>query len=601
MKQNEISLKEYIKKNGKLITDGAMGTYYSIKSNNKSTISELANIEDPRLIKEIHKEYIDAGAKLIRTNTFLANCIALDISEEKRTKLLKEAYKIAKDATGDKDIFIAASIGPINTTADYTKKDIEKEYKAIINTFLDLGVNIFLFETFSSLDDIKTILKYLKTKKENSQVIVQFALMTTGQTRRGISGEKLVKKAKKMKEIDIYGFNCGTGPVHMYNNIKNIDFEDDIVSALPNAGFPEIIDRKTVYSENADYFGDRMEILFRNGVKILGGCCGTTPEHIRVLNTKLKDLSISKDKKNKPFKVKTSGIEIMSKKGEFRKKLDDDKFIIAAELDPPFSTDINKLMKAAKILKRSNVDLITVADSPIGKPRVNSVTISAKIKREIGIDVVPHICCRDRNIIALKSDLLGGHVENIRNLLLVTGDPISSSDRSEIKSVFNFNSVGLMKLVSSMNKETFKDNPYNFGGALDLNARNIKHELEKMYKKIEAGAEFFLTQPIYEEKPIKQLKKLKKKKGFKIFAGVMPLVSYRNVQFLNNELPGINIPSKYSERFKKDMSREAAERVGIDIAVDLANQIKPYADGFYFITPFNRATMIEKILLKLNL
>ena len=592
-------IKEYLKKNKVLITDGAMGTYYSQITGEDTTFSEIANIKNPSVIKRIHIEYIEAGANLIRTNTFLANSISLNVDRKEAKEIIKNGYRLAKEAIKDKKIFIAASIGPIINNKESTNEEIEEEYKFMVDSFIEVGVEIFLFETFSDIDEIVEIIKYIKKVKKDSFIITQFALMINGYTKKGIGVKTLIQKVKKMDEVDIYGFNCGTGPIHLYNNLKEIDFGEDIVSVLPNAGFPEIINRKTVYTNNPNYFSDIMVNIFELGVKIIGGCCGTTPQHIKMITKKMEEEIKIKGRIKKNIKEKGK-----KKKEEntFFDKLKKDEFVVAVELDPPFGTDIEKIMKAAKILKEeTNTDIITISDSPIGKVRINSTIIASKIKREIGIDVMPHICCRDRNMIGLKSDLLGGHVENIRNLLLVTGDPIPSSDRNEIKSVFNFNSLGLMNLVSTLNNELLAEETFNIGGALNLNVLNKQTEINRMYKKIENGANYFLTQPIFEENVIEELKKLKKDKNVKILGGVMPLVSYRNAQFLNNEIPGINIPDKYVNRFKKDMDKETSEKIGIEIAVDLAKQMKEYVDGFYFITPFNRANMIKKIMKKLEL
>jgi homocysteine S-methyltransferase len=276
-------------------------------------------------------------------------------------------------------------------------------------------------------------------------------------------------------------------------------------------------------------------------------------------------------------------------------------FVIAVELDPPFNADAETILKNARICKSHGVDVITIADSPMGRARVDSVMLAAKIKREVGIEVIPHICCRDKNINALKSAILAGYIENIRNILAVTGDPIATAERNEIKGVFDLNSFKLIELISIMNIETFAGDPINIGGALNLNILKPQDEVSRMMKKSELGASFFLTQPIFDDDVIEFLPQVKKNDNMYILGGIMPLVSYKNAQFLNNEVAGIKIPERILSQFDQNMEKAEAEDLGVEIAVDIANRIKNNVDGFYFITPFNRAEMIIKIMNKLGI
>lgn len=592
-----MNIKQYLMENEYVLTDGAMGTYYSQISSKKTTFSELANIEEPDIIKRIHLEYIEAGAKLIRTNTFSIN--RLNMKKYKIEEIIRAAVNIAKEACKKKSVYIAGSIGPI-FSSDLKSDEILKEYKTIIDQLLINGINIFLFETFSSLDFLPELSAYIKHLNKNNTVIVQFSIMTNGQTRSGLKAEEIFDTLDKDENIDIFGFNCGTGPMHLYNNIRKFNLENKFISIIPNSGFPEIINGRTVYRHNPEYFAKLLIKIKELGVKMIGGCCGTSPEHIKKLNDLLKESKNNFDKKIEYIKKEEVFVENKND-NLFINKLKSGEFTIAVELDPPFSTDITKLMEAAKVLSNCNVDAITISDSPIGKVRVSSVLIASKIKRELGIEVIPHICCRDRNIIGLKSDLIGAHIENIRNVLIVTGDPIPSAERNEIKSVFNLNSIGLMGLTSKMNEDLFQSSPYSIGGALNLNVMRKENEIKRMYKKIDNGSEFFLTQPIYDDETIEFLINIKKEKNFKILAGIMPLISYRNALFLNNEIPGIDIPNKYIERFNEDMDREEAQKTGIEIAMEIANKLKEHVDGFYFITPFNRASIIKELLDKLGL
>ncbi|CDM69284.1 Methylenetetrahydrofolate reductase [Clostridium bornimense] len=585
-------IKDYLK-DKILVTDGAMGTYYMRDKVNAVPCCELANILNPEEIKKIHMEYIEAGAKLIRTNTFAANREALDVTDEELKKIIVNGYKIAKDAAKGKEVFVAASIGPIRTNVE-KDVDIFSEYKYIVDNFLEVGADIFVFETFSKLDYLDKISTYIKGKNKDAFIITNFAIMGDGFTRDGVSLNKIISEIKTYKSVDIYGFNCGSGPTHLYKLLKEIDIKDDIVAVLPNTGYPEVINERTIYPNNPEYFGYKMMDFKRLGFRILGGCCGTSPEHIKKI---VEALNRNDKLEIKRYKQEEGNNNItLKKENKFLGKLKENKFVLAVELAPPFDTSIDKMMHCAKVCKDNNIDLVTIPDSPMSKVRVDSIILATKIKREIGIDAMPHICCRDKNTNAIRSGLMGAHIEDIRNVLALTGDPMSDINKLETKSVFNLNSFKLINLISEMNEEVFTDDNIAIGGALNLNVRNKDIEVSRMKKKIERGANFFLTQPIYDDETFEYLKKVKEENNVKILGGILPIVSYKNAQFLNNELPGVHIPEKYLNRFTLDMDKEEAEKVGIEIAVELGNKMKDIVDGFYFITPFKRVEMIIKII-----
>ncbi|MBC8015810.1 MAG: bifunctional homocysteine S-methyltransferase/methylenetetrahydrofolate reductase [Sporomusaceae bacterium] len=595
-------MREYLL-NHILITDGAMGTYYAQITDKYNVLPEFANISDPQTIERIHQEYITAGAKLIRTNTFSANRFALDITPPEVKKIIIAGVDIANKAAADKEVFVAASIGPIPEMADHIHVDqdaVMDEYKFIVDVFLEQGIKIFIFETFSDDKNLPEITAYIKKKDSSIFILTQFATTPEGFTRNGISNEHLAAEMKKNKNIDAYGFNCGIGPTHLYNYLQKINIGDDIIAVAPNSGYPEIIHERTVFIQNPTYFAEKMKEISDLGVKILGGCCGTTPIHIEKMSSLIhtsSDVYIPQKQMPEASKV---FLERISPR-DFSEKVKNNQFVIAVELDPPFNADVELMLKNARICKEAGVDVITIADSPMGRARVDSIMIAAKIKREVGIEVVPHICCRDKNVNALKSALLAGYAEDIRNVLAVTGDPIAMADRNNIKSVFDLNSFKLMELITTMNKEFFAGGPIHIGGALNLNGRNPEAELTRMFKKIDMGASFFLTQPIFDDNVINLLPQIKQNGNANILGGIMPLVSYRNAHFLNNEVAGIRIPEEIINQFDKNMDKEAAELLGIEIAVGIANKIKDHVQGFYFITPFNRVEMIIKIIKQINI
>ncbi|MCE5220577.1 MAG: bifunctional homocysteine S-methyltransferase/methylenetetrahydrofolate reductase [Clostridium sp.] len=587
-------IKEYLK-NNVIISDGAMGTYYSELTGNDVSYCEFGNLNDKETIKKIHTEYINAGAKLIRTNTFSANIYDLGVSKERLSDIIKSGINIAKEATKNTSVFIGASIGPIKElNLEEAHKDILDQYKFIVDCFLEHKIDIFVFETFSNYNYLKEISEYIKSKDSDSFILTQFAVKPDGFTRDGLSVSKLVEVVKNVKEIDAYGFNCGSGPNYISEIIKKINIGNDIVSALPNAGYPEIIHERTIYPNNPIYFAKKVNEIKCLGASIVGGCCGTNPNYIKQLaslideNSKIVNTIIKQEKKAKYYDKKIENT--------FKDKLDNNEFVVAIELSAPIDTDISKLITGAKICKENNIDLVTVPDSPMSKVRADSTIIASKIKREIGIEVMPHICCRDKNTNAIRSSLIGSHIEGIRNILAITGDPISDASKVETKSVFNLNSFRLMELIEDMNAEFFKEDNIFIGGALNLNVLNKEVEFNRMLKKIDKGAKFFLTQPVYDDEAIEFLKRIKERTNIKILAGLLPVVSYRNALFLNNELPGVTIPEKYVKMFSENMSKEESQEIGVKITVEIGKKLKGICDGLYFITPFNRVNMLIEII-----
>ena len=586
-------LKDYLK-NKILITDGAMGTYYSIKTNKNTTVSELANIKDQEIIKTIHNEYIEAGAKLIRTNTFSANTVSLGCTRNELRKIITEGYKIATNCAMNKDIYVGASIGPIPEKLNLDRETILDEYYFIIDVLLDLGADIFVFETFSNTKYIKILTKYILSRNEQAEIIAEFKVNSFGYSKEGISARRLIEEARQIEGLVAYGFNCGIGVRHLYKVIRLLDIQDDNIVAIPNAGYPDKIYERTVYRDNAIYFGETIIDVKKQGAKIIGGCCGTTPNHIKEIVKSLDGDYTPSTVLHKNTTKKKRNINVVHNK--FYEKLQNNKFVIAVELDPPHNGNAQKIMECSHRLKAEGVDIITIADSPLSRPRVDSIIMANKISKEVGIDVMPHICCRDKNVIALKSVIMGAHIEDIRNFLLVTGDPIPSEERIDTSSVFNVNSIKLMELVKELNVDYDKDDRIIYGGALNPNLTYVDKIIKRIKKKQEAGAKYLLTQPVYNEKAINNLKIIKENTDIKILGGIMPIVSYRNAQFLNNEIAGIEIPEDICNMFSKDMTREEAENVGVKIAVDMAMNIKEIVDGIYLMTPFNRVEMVSKII-----
>lgn len=595
-------LKEYLKQY-RLIPDGSMGTYYSTLVNQPDAVSEYANLSNPDLIRRIHLEYIAAGARMLRTNTFAANRAVLKVKEEDQTKLLRAACKIAKEAVKEagsgklasQNIWIMGDVGPISENAGTEEAEVLKEYVQMCDVFLEEGLDGIHFETFPSMRYIDKLIPYIKSKNKDMFILATFSVNKNGYTEAGISALRILSQASQIEELDACGLNCGIGSGHMYQILSKMNLSHNkFIYAAPNAGYPEQMHNRMVFLNNAAYFAGNMERIAELGIDILGGCCGTTPEYIANL---LKTIDIKKTSAAaRQTEPKTSDQVSPVKENDFYTLLKSGRKLIAVELDPPYDADIEKVMECAHLLKASGTDILTFADSPMGRSRVDSILMSIKIMEETNLQVMPHLCCRDRNMISMRSTLLGAYIHGIRNLLVVTGDPVPGESRVKTTGVFDYNSVRLMEYIREMNEEQFMKEPVCFGGALNYGRGIIDKVLERMKRKIEAGAAYFLTQPIFTREDAERIRLIKERLDTKILCGIMPLVSYRNACFIKNEISGINVPDDIVNRYQPEMSKEEAECVGASIAREIMEMLEPIADGYYFMLPFNRVSLMDKIL-----
>lgn len=584
----------------KLLFDGAFGTYYGGKYDTKQ-LPELANLEAPERVKEIHTEYLEAGAQILRTNTFAANSFCMDMSKEQIEETLRSGVRLTREAvaawrerTGEtKEVYIAGDIGQIPCDALAQKDTLCREYEEICRIFLEEGVDFFVFETFSEMEEILPAIKMIG---EQAFITVQFSVNQFGYSNAGLSARKLLQRAGTIKEIDAVGFNCGVGPSHMYRILQTLyKPADKFLTALPNAGYPQMVTGRMIFTgDNREYFVDRMQQMIALGVDMAGGCCGTTPEYIADLAGKLDFTQYPQAKTNAEPEKKQAGTEDHS--FYHKKEAEGGKKLIAVELAPPMGIDDEKLMDAAHLLQRSGVDVLTFPDSPSGRTRADSILMAEKVARETGMCVMPHICCRDKNAIAMRSQLLGAYINGIHNFLVITGDPIPSLVRTTVKSVFNFDSVGLMQILADMNEEQFAQAPVSYGGAINQGRRNLEVEIGRVKKKMAAGATFFLTQPISTKESADRVRRIKEETGARILCGIMPFVSLKNATFMKNEMAGIDVTDEVLERYRADMTREEGEQAGVQLAKEVIAMTEDFADGYYFSFPFNRVTMLEKIL-----
>ena len=597
---SNVAIREYLQEK-KLITDGSFGTYYGDKYETQQ-MPEFCNFDqaDFGKVVEIHREYIKAGAHLIRTNTFATNSVMLDMEFDKVQENIKNAVNCAKEAVADAEVFIAGDIGPIPSDLCLDPQEVEEEYYKIAKTFVEKGISILTFETFPDIDSIVPAIKRIKAENDVF-VMVQFSINQYGYTKAGIRAKKLFLMASQIDEIDAVGLNCGVGPGHMEQIMSDLLEDWDVMEklkgkyivSLPNAGYPERIRNHITFAKHPDYFVSKLDELEKKGIEILGGCCGTTPDFIKLLSDKI---DISQKPRIQVAKVDDDEKAEPENKAFFVDKLGTGEKIIAVELAPPANTNDANVLKGAHMLKELGVDVLTFPDSPSGRTRVDSVLMAEKVHRATGMCVMPHICCRDKNAIAMRSVFLGAHINDIHNFLIITGDPVPSVSRSSVKAVFNFDAVGLMNIARDMNDENFKECPLVYGGAINQGRRNIEVEIGRVKRKMEAGAQFFLTQPVFTTEDADRLRRFKEETGARILCGIMPLISRKNASFMKNEIAGVNVTDEIIERYPENATREEGEAVGIEIAKEIIAYTEDFVDGYYFSFPFNRVYMLEKIL-----
>lgn len=574
-----MSIREHIQEQI-LLFDGAMGSMFASIHPDPHYPSEYANITSPHTISGIHHSYLMAGAKAIKTNTFSLpkgsdTLFSLEEIVETACDLaLEQAKPFGAYVFGDITISEMDDMG-----YDY--------YKNIVDIFLKKGICHFLLETCSSTLHVKELFQYIRSKESDSFLICSFAVNSDGFSK---SGHHIQKICQEMEgHTDALGLNCICGPHHMTALVKEIKTQH-YCSVMPNASYPTVQGNRVSYGQNPHYFAEKMKDIAQNGCHILGGCCGTTPEFIAQLKNILEGMPQNPKGNHVPALLST---EIKSSSA-FYEKLKSGKKPIAVEWDSPNVPEIREYMAKARQLQEIGVDLITLADSPGARPRMDSSLVACKVKRELGMDVLPHMTCRDRNINACKGLLLGLSVEEIRDVLIITGDPIPQEQRKEIKTVYEFNSRKLIRHITELNQSLFHD-PFYLYAALNVNALNFDVQLRMAKEKIDCGAVAFFTQPVLSQRGLDNMKRAKEELSVPLVGGVFPATSHRNLSFLVNEMSGFHVSDEIFNLYL-DKSPEECTELSIKISNRVVEEITPYVDGYYLITPFKRVDLILEII-----
>lgn len=628
-----------------LLADGAIGSLLYARGASPEASFEHLNITRQELVQEVHIDYINAGAEIIETNSFSANRFRLANFglEDQVWKLNVWAAKVARNAReiAGQPIFVAGSVGPtgklIAPLGDVTRDDLMQAFQEQMEALLAGGVDLFLIETMSSLEE--TVLAVRAARKVSDlPVVAQLSFSVEGHTLLGVTPEDVSKLMIELGEEapDIIGINCGAGPGPVFDSLlrlasslketKGLNTEKLSFSCLPNAGQPSLTGGRYTFQSRPDYCASYVEPYIRAGARIVGGCCGTTPLHIKAMRESL-DRYMESAKKARvstlndlPAMMPAAGVSIQVKpKSDAESKRDkkdaetgaedrapvlaarlqkakasrSDDFFISVELDPPKGAVYRKIIQAAEILRDAGADAINVGDSPMARVRMSSLATCQLISQKTGIDTIIHFTTRDRNLMGIQADLLGCQALGIRTVIALTGDPPALGNYVHATAVYDVDSIGLIKIISQLNKGVdiagnSIGSPTNLSIACALNPthENRKQELERFRKKIEAGAHFAMTQPIYQVTDLTDFLNEFGECPIPILVGIMPLHSFKHAEYLHNEVPGITIPQPI--RTKMEKAGELGSTVGLELAEELLEEVRPYVHGTYLVPSFGR-------------
>ena len=542
-----------------LLFDGGMGTYYKAKPGQEC---EQANLTDPEGILAVHRAYLAAGADAIKTNTFsLPRLVAAQ--QPGWEQLADAGWQLAAKAAGETGAAVFADLGPAPDTENLPAEQV---YLAVAKRFALLGARNFLLETLSAEDGVLEAVRALKQTVPEAFVLVSFAVLPDGYTREGRYCAELVRRVAQSGVVDAVGLNCVSAPGAMRALVQQLGDAGLPLSVMPNAGYPVVARAQVRYQGKPEYFARELSRLASEGVRILGGCCGTTPQHIAALRTALDALpeALPAAPAAKPAAAAKPAVETDD---AFLRKLRTGQRVIAVELDSPKDADLTAYLEGARRLQAAGADLLTIADCPIARARMDSSLVACRVHRELGMNVLPHMTCRDRNLNATKALLLGLYAEGVREVLAITGDPIPTAERDEVKNVYQFNSRKLAQYIVSLAGEGREmPAPITVFGALNLNARNFEVELRRAAEKLENGMSGFLTQPVLSAQAVENLKKAREALGerAKILAGILPVVSQRNAIFMENEVNGIHVDDAIIQKFE-GLDRAAGEELGLEV------------------------------------
>jgi len=593
-----------------LLFDGAMGTMLYAKGVYINRCFDELNLSKPNIVKEIHQTYLQCGVDCIETNTFGANWYKLSAHGfgSKLYDINFQGAKLAKEAAGS-DILVAGSIGPLGIKIEpwgpTSKEEARKAFRDQGQALLDGGVDLFILETFSDLRSIEQAIAGLKDICD----LPVIASMTIAEEGKSLYGTSLSNIAAELEayQVDVIGLNCSVGPRIMLEALEELaKITAKPISVMPNAGFPEAVEGRNIYLASAEYMAEYTRRFIHAGAKIVGGCCGTSPDHIKAMGGMIRSITPHRPlliREELPKMEKMVAKIPTAEKSDLARKLCSGDFVTSVEIVPPRGCDPTKVLESVRFLKENGIDAINIPYGPRALSRMSAQHLSVLIRQQVGIEPILHYACRDRNLLGMMSDMLGLYAMGIRNLLIITGDPPKMGDYPDATAVFDIDSIGLINMVNQLNQGSDMGGNsigmptgYLIGVGLNPSATDPEKEMSRFEWKVKAGADYAITQPVFDYRILLEfLDKIKPVK-IPIIAGIWPLISLRNAEFMNNEMPGTSVPDEIMERMRASKTKQDAMAEGIQIAREILAKIKDHVQGVQVSAPFGKVKYALEVL-----
>lgn len=602
-----------------VIADGAMGTMLYQRGIYINQCYDNINLTRPHLVKNIHQEYIQAGAQLIETNTFGANRHKLSVHglADKVRAINLAGARVAREACEDK-VWVAGAVGPVHTGHDTPQEELTPDQRRgfvreQIEALVEGEVDLLLLETFSDLDELVDAVTVARDVAPRLPLVTQMVFLESGLTPGGLSPEH-VAETLAAQPVDVMGANCGSGPATLAEVIARMRTRTDKpLSVQPNVGAPKSHEGRVIYLATQEYVAEYARRMIQQGANMVGTCCGSTPEHTRGLVGAVRMLQPGTGKtipaqvqEKQPDRIAVRASETPSRMAE---KLRTGRFVVSVEIDPPIGTDPTRSLEAASVCRDAGIDCINIADGPRASARMSPIDMAVLLNRDVGrIEPIVHFCCRDRNILGMQADLIGANAIGVYNILIITGDPPKLGDYPFATSVYDVDAIGAIRIAKFLNDGCdLAGNPLAgpptqlyVGAGANPGAIDLDLEVARFEKKIEAGAEYFLTQPVYDFSLFERFYKRVEHIRVPLLLGILPLASYRNAEFLHREVPGMQIPQSIRNRMRNQQDKDAARQEGIRIAQEALRDGRPFVQGAYVMPPFNRVDSALAVLEILN-
>jgi homocysteine S-methyltransferase len=590
-----------------LVVDGAMGTMLYAKGVYINRCYDELNLTNPDLVREIHTEYIRAGADIIETNTFgaTANKLQQYGIEANLHDINAMAAKLARDAAGDR-AYVAGAIGPLGLRIEpygpTSFDEARQMFKAQVAGLLEGGVDLFCLETFSDVSEIRQAIAAVREMCD-LPIIAQMTIMTDGNTMFGTTPELFTERLDSWG-ADVIGLNCGVGPAIILNALEKMRaVTKKKLSAQPNAGLPRDVQGRQFYMCSPEYMSKFAKRFIQSGAKFIGGCCGTTPSHIKLISDSVRAASPRAQRAafssgaTVTVEVAPPDIRVVpsEERSAWGRKIALGEFVTSVEVLPPKGVDAKKTLDSIQLLKDAGVDGVNIPDGARAQSRMSALATAVLVEQQIGIESVLHYCCRDRNLLGMMSDLLGAAALGLRNLLVITGDPPKMGPYPDATAVFDIDAIGLTNMVNKLNHGLdLGNNPigeptaFCIGVGVNPGAINLEEEIKRFEWKVEAGAQFAITQPVFDTEQLRDFLARIEHVRIPVIAGIWPLVSYRNAEFLHNEVPGVRVTPSIMERMREAsaVSKEAGRDEGLKIARESLLAVRDEIQGVQVSAPF---------------